>query len=130
MLAAAVKGSSQGLHSRAKPLLDLLLQEDLLTPDHFSTHQVCNNMPCRRLLFLLLHAAAAASTKMVLTHICTCISLEIILIPWSYQSTLTASPEGVLAKPFLAAVSSTKRCTLLLQPLIGNHGCAFAEGQS
>ena len=40
LLAAAVKGSGHGLHSRAGAVLDLLLQEELLAPEHFSSSQV------------------------------------------------------------------------------------------
>ena len=39
VLAAAVKGIANGLHSRAGPLLKLLLQPDLLTPAHFKAQQ-------------------------------------------------------------------------------------------
>lgn len=43
LLAAAVKGIGNGLHSRADALLKCLLQEDLLTPAHFKSHQVSSN---------------------------------------------------------------------------------------
>lgn len=39
ILAAAIKGVNNGLHSRAAPLLKLLLQQDLLTPDYFEPQQ-------------------------------------------------------------------------------------------
>lgn len=39
ILAAAVKGVNNGLHSRAAPLLRLLLQHDLLTPVHLNLQQ-------------------------------------------------------------------------------------------
>lgn len=39
ILAAAVKGINHGLHSRAAPLLTLLLQHDVLTPVHFKPQQ-------------------------------------------------------------------------------------------
>lgn len=39
ILAAAIKGVNNGLHSRAAPLLKLLLQQDLLTPVHFKPQQ-------------------------------------------------------------------------------------------
>lgn len=39
VLAAAVKGVNNGLHSRAALLLKLLLQQDLLTPAHLQAQQ-------------------------------------------------------------------------------------------
>ena len=39
VLAAAIKGVNNGLHSRAAPLLKLLLQQDLLTPVHLEAQQ-------------------------------------------------------------------------------------------
>ena len=39
LLAAAVKGISNGLHSRATLLLKLLLQENLISPAHFKAQQ-------------------------------------------------------------------------------------------
>lgn len=39
ILAAVIKGVNNGLHSRAAPLLKLLLQQDLLTPVHFKAQQ-------------------------------------------------------------------------------------------
>lgn len=43
LLAAAVKGIGNGLHSRAAALLQCLLREDLLTPSHFKTQQVTSS---------------------------------------------------------------------------------------
>lgn len=40
LLAAAVKGVNNGLHSRAAALLECLLQEDVLTPAHFKSQAI------------------------------------------------------------------------------------------
>ena len=55
LMAAAVKGIGNGLHSRADALLQCLLQEDLLTPAHFKTHQVSSSQKPLRFCYLFLH---------------------------------------------------------------------------
>ncbi|KAL0035339.1 hypothetical protein WJX77_001780 [Trebouxia sp. C0004] len=67
LLAAAVKGIGNGLHSRAAALLQCLLREDLLTPSHFKTHQGSTHASVQTQQSL--RANAAAVTSVALEHL-------------------------------------------------------------
>ncbi|KAL0018407.1 hypothetical protein WJX79_009395 [Trebouxia sp. C0005] len=67
LLAAAVKGIGNGLHSRAAALLQCLLREDVLTPSHFTTHQGLNHTSAHTNQSL--RANAAAVTSIALEHL-------------------------------------------------------------
>ncbi|KAL0044331.1 hypothetical protein WJX82_000142 [Trebouxia sp. C0006] len=67
LLAAAVKGIGNGLHSRAAALLQCLLREDLLTPSHFKTQQGSDHASAQTKQSL--RANAAAVTSVVLGHL-------------------------------------------------------------
>ena len=66
ILAAAIKGVNNGLHSRAAPLLKLLLQQDIITPVHFQAQQA---QQASALTSEWLQALAAAVTKTALTQL-------------------------------------------------------------
>lgn len=66
VLAAAIKGINNGLHSRAAPLLKLLLQQDVLTPAHAEAQQA---QQASALGSEQVHAVSAAVTRAALDQL-------------------------------------------------------------